>query len=166
MDPRLRRIYSRCVVEVARGLLPDLVNGIYDYLMIDLASITYGLKDPRTFLVNVRLAIDYGYLKPSVTFVVDYSRPEHRAVAESRVKWLREFGLDFILAEDEPAELRAARECLNKPRCTVLSRDYDPLTIINEMIQPIKITERAWINRKITINRECVNKYLNEGKVT
>ena len=65
VDPRLRRTYSRCVREVVRGLLPDLVNGIYDYLMIDidLASITYGLKDPRAFLANVRLAIDYGYLK-------------------------------------------------------------------------------------------------------
>ena len=63
MDPRLRRTYSRCITEVARGLLPDLVNGVYDYLMIDLASITYGLKDPRAFLANIKLALDYGYLK-------------------------------------------------------------------------------------------------------
>ncbi|GAB6945197.1 hypothetical protein [Vulcanisaeta sp. JCM 14467] len=60
MDPKLRRVYSRCITEVARGLLPDLVNGVYDYLMVNLASITYGLGDPRAFLVNVRLAIDYG----------------------------------------------------------------------------------------------------------
>ncbi|WP_252900476.1 hypothetical protein [Vulcanisaeta sp. JCM 14467] len=93
MDPKLRRVYSRCIREVVRGLLPDLVNGLYDYLMIDLASITYGLKDPRAFLANVRLAIDYGYLKPSIIFVIDYSRPEHKAVAESRVRWLRELGL-------------------------------------------------------------------------
>ena len=166
MDPRLRRVYSKCITENARGTLPDLVNGIYDYLMIDLASITYGLRDPRAFLVNVRLAIDYDYLRPNVVFVVDYSKPEHKAVAEVRVKWLRELSLEYILAEDEPAEIRAARECLNKPRCIVLSRDYDPLTIINEMIQPIKITERAWINRKITINRECINKYLNENETT
>ena len=93
MDLRLGRVYLRCVREVARGLLPDLVNGFYDYLMIDLASTTYGLKDPRAFLVNVRLTIDYGYLKPSVVFVVDYSRPKHKAVAEVRVKWLGELGL-------------------------------------------------------------------------
>ena len=161
MNPRLRKVYSRCITEVARGTLPDLVNGVYDYLMIDLASITYGLRDPRAFLVNVRLAIDYGYLKPNVIFVIDYSRPEHRAVAESRVKWLRELGLDYILASDEPAEIKAARECLSKPRCIVLSRDYDPLTVINEMIQPIKITERAWINRRIAVNRDCVNEQLN-----
>ena len=86
VDPRLRRVYSRCIREVSRGLLPDLVNGFYDYLVVDLASITYGLKDPRAFLANVRLAINYGYLKPSVIFVVDYSKPEHRAVAESRIK--------------------------------------------------------------------------------
>ncbi|ADY00973.1 MAG: hypothetical protein ACP5GZ_07310 [Vulcanisaeta sp.] len=162
MNPRLRRIYSKCVVEVERGTLSDLVNDRYDYLMIDLASITYGLRDPRTFLMNVRLALDYDYLRPSVTFVIDYSRPEHKAVAESRVKWLRELGLDYILAEDEPAEVRAARECLRRGRCIVLSRDYDPLTVMDEMIQPIKITERAWINRKITINKECLNNYLKE----
>ena len=104
----MRRVYSRCVVEVARGVLPDLVNGVYDYLMIDLASITYGLKDPRAFLVNVRLAIDYGYLKPSVVFVIDYSRPGHKPIAESRIKWLRDLGLDFILAEDEPTEINTA----------------------------------------------------------
>ena len=63
MDPRLRRAYSRCVVEIVHGLLPDLVNGVYDYLMIDLASITYGLRDPRAFLANISLTIDYGYLK-------------------------------------------------------------------------------------------------------
>ena len=131
-DPKLRRAYSRCVREVARGSLPDLVNGFYDYLMIDLTSITYGLKDPRAFLANIRLAIDYGYLKPSVIFVIDYSRPEHKTVAESRIRWLRELSLDYILAEDEPAEIKAARECLRRDKCIVLSRDYDPLTIINE----------------------------------
>ena len=158
MDPKLRRVYSRCVVEVVRGLLPDLVNGVYDYLMIDLASITYGLRDPRAFLVNVRLAIDYDYLRPSVVFVVDYSRLEHRAVAESRIRWLRDLGLDFILAEDEPAEIRAAKECLKRGRCIVLSRDYDPLTIINEMIQPIKVSERAWVVRRVMVDRDCLSR--------
>ena len=82
MDPKLRMTYSRCVREVARGSLPDLVNGLYDYLMVVLASIIYGLKDPRAFLMNARLVIDYGYLRPSVVFVVDYSRPEHRAIVD------------------------------------------------------------------------------------
>ena len=68
-----------------------MVNGIYDYLMVNLASITYDLRGSRAFLVNVRLAIDYDYLRPSVTFVVDYSKPEHRAIAESRVEWLGDF---------------------------------------------------------------------------
>ena len=158
VDPKLRKAYSRCVVEVARGLLPDLVNGIYDYLMIDLASITYGLRDPRTFLVNVRLALDYGYLEPNVIFVIDYSKPEHKAVAESRIKWLRELSLDYVLASDEPAEIKAARECLSKPRCIVLSRDYDPLTVINEMIQPIKVAERAWFVRKVMVDRDCLRR--------
>ncbi|WP_256359215.1 hypothetical protein [Vulcanisaeta sp. JCM 14467] len=36
--------------------------------------------------MNVRLVIDYDYLRPSVVFVVDYSKPGHKAVAESRIK--------------------------------------------------------------------------------
>ena len=79
--------------------------------------------------MNAKLAIDYDYLKPSVAFVVNYSRLEHRAVAESRVKWLGDLRLDFILAEDELAEIKAAKECLDKPRCIVLSRDHDSSTI-------------------------------------
>jgi len=78
MDPRLRETYSRCVREVSRGLLPDLVNGRYDYLIIDYPSIAYGLRRPRSFLVNIKLAMDYGYLKPKVIFVLNYSRPEHK----------------------------------------------------------------------------------------
>jgi hypothetical protein len=138
MDPRTREAYSRCLVEDSRGLLPDLVNGRYDYLIIDYPSIAYGLKSPRSFLTNIKLAVDYGYLKPKVIFVLDYSKPIHREVAESRLWWLRDLGLEYVLAEDGPAEVRAARLCLERPRCIVLSRDYDPLTIINGMLQPIK----------------------------
>ena len=93
-------------MEVVRGLLPVLVNESYDYLMIDLAGITYGLRNPRALLTNIRLTIDYGHLKPSAVFVIDYSRPERKAVAESRVKWLRDLGLGFILAEDGSAEIK------------------------------------------------------------
>ena len=69
-----------------RGALPDLVNGVYGYLMIDLSSIAYGVRGPRTFLVNVGLAVGYGYLRPSVIFVIDYSRPGIGLL------WLRELG--------------------------------------------------------------------------
>ena len=78
MDPKMREAYSRCLVEVSRGLLPDLVNDKYDYLVIDFPSIAYGLSRPRSFLVNIKLALDYGYLKPKVIFVLNYSRPEHK----------------------------------------------------------------------------------------
>ncbi|WP_460173433.1 hypothetical protein [Vulcanisaeta sp. JCM 14467] len=40
----------------------------------------------------------------------------------------------------------------------MLSRDYDPLTIINEMIQPIKVSDRAWLVKKITVNGECLKR--------
>ena len=43
-----------------------------------------------------------------------------------------------------------------KGRCIVLSRGYDPLTVINEMLQPIKVTERAWFVRRITVDRDCL----------
>jgi hypothetical protein len=153
----MREAYSRCSREVARGLLPDLVNGRFDYLVIDLASITYGLKRPRSFLVNMRLAMDYGYLKPKVIFVLDYSKPIHREVAGSRIWWLKGLGLEYVLAEDGPAEIRAAKLCLERPRCIVLSRDYDVLTIMDYMLQPIKVSERAWFVREVFIDRSCLS---------
>jgi hypothetical protein len=159
MDPRLRETYSRCVREVARGLLPDLVNGRYDYLVVDYSSIAYGLKSPRSFLVNTRLALDYGYLKPRVIFVLDYSKPIHREVAGSRIWWFRDLGLEYVLAEDGPAEIKAARLCLERPRCVVLSRDYDVLTVMDFMIQPIKIVEKAWFVRLVSIDRACLSSH-------
>ncbi|ABL88705.1 hypothetical protein Pisl_1550 [Pyrobaculum islandicum DSM 4184] len=69
---------------------------------------------------------------------------------------MRELALDYALAQNEPAEIKAAKQCLEKGRCTVLTRDYDPLTVINEEIQPIKISQRAWIVRKITVDRKCL----------
>jgi len=157
MDPKTREVYSRCSREVARGLLPDLVNGKYDYLVIDFPSIAYGLRRPRSFLVNMRLAMDYGYLKPKVIFVLDYSKPVHREVAESRVWWFRDLGLEYVLVDNEPAEIRAAKLCLEGPRCVVLSRDYDVLTIMDYMLQPIKVSERAWFVRLVLIDRPCLS---------
>jgi hypothetical protein len=144
-------------MEVSRGLLPDLVNGRFDYLVIDFLSIAYGLSRPRSFLTNIKLAMDYGYLKPKVIFVLDYSKPIHREIIDSKLWWLRVLGLEYVLAEDEPAEVRAAKLCLERPRCIVLSRDYDPLTIINEMLQPIKVSERAWFVREVFIDRSCLS---------
>jgi hypothetical protein len=156
MDPRTREAYTRCVREASRGLLPELVNGKYDYLIIDFSSITYGLSKPRSFLTNIRLAIDYGYLKPKVIFVLDYSRPIHREVVESRIWWFRDLGLEYVLADNEPAEVRAAKLCLERPRCVVLSRDYDVLTVMDYMLQPIKVSERAWFVRLVFIDRACL----------
>jgi hypothetical protein len=117
MDPKAREAYTRCLVEVSRGLLPDLVNGKYDYLIIDFSSIAYGLRRLMSFLVNIKLALDYGYLKPKVIFVLDYSKPIHKEVVESRIWWFRDLGLGYVLAEDEPAEIRAAKLCLGLDEC-------------------------------------------------
>ena len=62
------------------------------------------------------------------------------------------------MASDEPAEIKAARECLKRGKCIVLSRDYDPLTIINEMMQPVKVSEMAWLVRKITVDGDCLKR--------
>jgi hypothetical protein len=159
MDPKMREAYTRCVREVSRGLLPDLVNGRYDYLIIDFSSITYGLKSPRSFLTNIKLAVDYGYLKPKVVFVLDYSKPIHREVAESRIWWFKELGLEYVLAGDGPAEIRAAKMCLERPRCVVLSRDYDVLTVMGFMLQPIKVVEKAWFVRLVSIDRACLSSH-------
>jgi hypothetical protein len=157
MDPKMREAYSRCLVEVSRGLLPDLVNGRFDYLVVDFSSIAYGLRRPRSFLVNIKLAMDYGYLKPKVIFVLDYSKPIHKEVVESRIWWFRELGLEYVLAEGEPAEIRAAKLCLGLGRCVVLSRDYDVLTVMDCMLQPIKVSERAWFVRLVFIDRSCLS---------
>jgi hypothetical protein len=157
MDPRTREAYSKCVTETSRGLLPDLANGRFDYLVIDFGSVVYGLRRPRSFLVNIRLALDYGYLKPKVIFVLDYSKPIHREVAESRIWWFKGLGLEYVLAEDGPAEVRAARLCLERPRCVVLSRDYDVLTVMDFMLQPIKVVEKAWVVRLVFIDRTCLS---------
>lgn len=140
-------------------MLPDLVNGRYDYLIIDYPSIAYGLKRPRSFLVNIRLALDYGYLKPKVIFVLDYSKPVHREVAESRVWWFKELGLEYVLAEDGPAEIKAARLCLERPRCVVLSRDYDVLTVMDFMLQPLKVSEKAWVVRLVSVDKDCLSSH-------
>jgi hypothetical protein len=148
-------------MEASRGLLPDLVNGKYDYLIIDFPSIAYGLRRPRSFLTNIKLAIDYGYLKPRVVFVLDYSKPIHREVAGSRVWWFKELGLEYVLADNEPAEVRAAKLCLSLSRCVVLSRDYDVLTVMDYMLQPIKVSGRAWVIRLVSVDRACL---LNNAK--
>jgi hypothetical protein len=138
-------------------LLPDLVNGKYDYLVIDFPSIAYGLRRPRSFLTNIRLALDYGYLKPKVIFVLDYSKPIHKEVVDSKLWWFRDLGLEYVLADNEPAEVRAAKLCLGLGGCVVLSRDYDVLTVMDYMMQPIKISERAWIARLVLIDRSCLS---------
>jgi hypothetical protein len=155
MGPKTREAYPRCVMEASRGLLPDLINGKYDYLIIDFPSIAYGLKSPRSFLVNIKLALDYGYLKPKVIFVLDYSKPIHREIIDSKIWWFRELGLEYVLAEGEPAEIRAAKLCLGLGGCVVLSRDYDVLTVMDYMMQAIKISEKAWFARLVSVDRAC-----------
>lgn len=41
----------------------------------------------------------------------------------------------------------------------MLSCDYDPLTVMDEMLQPIKVAKAAWLVRRIAVVRECVRNY-------
>ena len=72
--------------------------------------------------------------------------------------------MDYILSLEESAEIKAAEICKEfqekNIKCIVLSRDYDPLQIIDEMLQPYKITEKVWILRLVRVDRECLKKYL------
>jgi len=41
--------------------------------------------------------------------------------------------LDYVLADDELAEIKVIRLCLSLGKYIVLSRDYDPLIIIDNI---------------------------------
>ena len=139
-------------IELKRGTLNDFCNE-FDYILIDLSSITYGIKNWKSFIYSIYLALSYGICKSNFIFVLDYSKNEHRLVNENRIKFLKELHLNYVLSYDEPAELKAAKLCKEFQekgmKCIVLSRDYDVLTILPEMLQPIKISEKSWIIRHI-----------------
>jgi hypothetical protein len=153
VDPKLRRAYSRCIVEVSRGSLDDLAAD-FELLLVDLPSLAYALG-AYSLLASIRLGLDYGKLR-RVIFVLDYWEVKHRLVADKYIRWLRELGLDYRLSPDEPAEIKAARICMEVGNCIVLSRDYDPLLILDEELQPVRRGFR-WMVRRIRINRECLN---------
>jgi|OSPMetMinimDraft_2_1075162.scaffolds.fasta_scaffold10794_2 hypothetical protein len=47
--------------------------------------------------------------------------------------------------------------CLDLGRCVVLSRDYDVLTAMDYMIQPI--SGKAWIVSLVFIDRVCLGSH-------
>ncbi len=159
MDPRLRRCVTRCILELSRGKFTDFCEE-FDYIVVDLPSIIYGLNRPEAFIVNLGLAQQLGQLRARFILVLDYSRDKHRLLAEKRLRVIRELGVEYILSSDKPAEIKAA-ETVSELRnrgysAVVLSRDYDPLLIVDDMLQPVG-AKFAWIVRHIKIDRECLS---------
>ena len=167
MDPKLRKTYSECVYEVERGLLSHFLNK-YDVIVIDLASITYGVKNRIAFLQALSLAQTYGNFKARIILVLDYQKNGHKSIVNKLIPKIENYGLEYILSHYEPAEIKAAKICREFQEkgitCIVLSRDYDPLQIIDEMLQPIKIHTWQWILRLIKIDRKCVELKLKNVK--
>jgi len=158
MDPKLRRCLTNCISELSRKRFTDFCEE-FDYIVIDLPSIIYGLTRPETFIMNLGLAQQLGQSRAHFILVLDYSQDKHRPLAERRLRIIREFGLDYVLATDRPAEIKAAEIVSDLRRkgysAVVLSRDYDPLLIVDDMLQPVG-AKFTWIVRHVKIDRECL----------
>lgn len=159
----MRRVYSKCIIELDRKLFTYFCN-IYDIIVIDLASIVYGIKNPKEFILNLALARNY--VKSHFIIILDYLKDKHKQVSDKYVKFIKDLCLDYVLADNESADIKAAKVCrefIDKGlKAIVLSRDYDPLQIIDEILQPVKISEKSWIVRLVRIDRECVDNLLNK----
>ncbi len=161
MDPGLRRIYSQCVEEVDRGTLSKFLEE-FDLIVVDLASVTYGVRN-RLALVKALSMSGYG---GKVLLVLDFSREEHVAAARKILPMIERFCLGYALSRDRPAEILAGELCREKMkegvRCIVLSRDYDPLQVVDEMLQPIRVHPWQWILRRIRVDRTCLSRMLGD----
>ncbi|NPA23624.1 MAG: hypothetical protein GXO23_04950 [Crenarchaeota archaeon] len=158
MDPRLRRKVIKCVRRIRTIPFTDACNE-YDIIVIDLASIVYGLRRPVEFLKNLSLAQTHNIVRSRFVIVLDYSREIHVKVSNRYITLIRDLGLEYVLSENEPAEIRAAKICrehiLRGHKCIVLSRDYDPLTIVDEELMPSR-RHFAWTVDHVMVDRRCL----------
>jgi len=158
MDPKLRRKIVKCVRKLRTITFTEACQE-YDFIIIDLSSIVYGLKRPIEFLKNLSIAQTYSTCRSRFIIVLDYSKDVHVRVSRRYIELIRELGLDFEVSPDEPAEIKAAKICrqlIEKGyRSIVLSRDYDPLTIIDEELMPCR-RFFYWTVDHIVIDRKCI----------
>ncbi len=158
MDPKLRRKFVKCIRKVRTITFTEACQE-FDYIVIDLASIVYGLKRPIEFLKNLSLAQSYGVSRARFIIVLDYSKDVHVKVSNRYVKIIDELGLEYEISPNEPAEIRAAKICrdlINKGhRSIVLSRDYDPLMIVDEELIPCR-RYITWTVDHVVIDRKCI----------
>ncbi len=137
----------------------------YRIVIVDWASIVYGLKNPLTFLMNLMLAEREGYVNSHFVFVIDYSRDCHRRVFDSKYrKFFDEQHVEYVLSMDEPAEVKAAKMCqeyrMRGVPSIVLSRDYDPLLYIDDIAMPQRVRYR-WLLRHVRVDRRCLENVLS-----
>ncbi len=158
MDPKLRRKIVKCIRRVRTLTFTEACNE-YDIIIIDLSSVVYGFKRPIEFLKNLSIAQREGLVNSKFVIVFDYSKDIHVKVSRRYIGIVRELGLDYVLSEDEPAEIRAAKLCRkyldDGYRCIVLSRDYDPLIIIDEELMPSR-RFYVWTVDHVTVDRRCI----------
>ncbi len=138
MDPEVRRKITKCITRIRRLTFTEACNE-YDVILVDLPSVVYGLKRPVEFLKNISLAQQLG-IKSRIVVVLDSWKDIHKKIVEKYVKMLDDLSIEYIVSTDMPAELKAAYKCLeflNKgEKCIVLSRDYDPLLVVDEELIP------------------------------
>ncbi len=167
MDPRIRRKIVKCVKEICTKPFEELCNE-YDVVLIDWASIVYGLKNPLNFLINLRMAEQLGLVRSRFIIVVDYSKEVHRQVFDRKFrKYFDENHVEYVLAEDEPAEIKAAKMCKNYLDRGLLSivvtRDYDPLLYVDYIAQPFRCKYK-WNVKLVCIDRKCLEDTLKLGR--
>ncbi|NPA71157.1 MAG: hypothetical protein GXO26_10160 [Crenarchaeota archaeon] len=158
MDPKLRRRIIKCVRKIRTITFTEACQE-YDYIIIDLASIVYGLKRPIEFLKNLSLAQSYGMCRSRFIIVLDYSKDIHVKVSSRYISMIRDLGLEYETSPDEPAEIKAAKICRelidNGYRSIVLSRDYDPLMIVDEELMPCR-RYFIWTVDHVMVDRRCI----------
>lgn len=143
----------------------DELCGEYRVIIVDWASIVYGLKNPLSFLMNLVLAEKEGYVNSHFVFVIDYSKDIHRKVFDFKYRrYFEEHCVDYVLSMDEPAEVKAAKMCREYRErgisSIVLSRDYDPLLYIEDIVMPHRVKYR-WVLRHVEVDRKCLENILS-----
>lgn len=127
----------------------------YRVFVLDVPSLTYKLKRPCSYLRSL------ANLPVRIVAVLDYSKDEHKEVAQKRLSCLKELHVDYVLASNEPAEIlagRIAREYEERGiKAMVVSRDYDVLRVVDVFAQPV-----GSVFRLLKVDRDCLRNHLDD----
>lgn len=116
MKKVIRKKWGRAELTLEPAELPDCI-------VVDAMSILIPFSDWRSVVVALA--------QRGALFVVDYSKEWHRRPAAAVVKFIREVGGRYVLAERRDAEAEAvAIAC--RQQCDVLTRDADALLYLDQ----------------------------------